>query len=270
MNSFPPSEINSNEGYQIDEEGQSTLLTENPSLRKRARSFQTQEKRSPAVPTIRERWESFKETRTWKLTSPLLRPIPALLILLSIGFIYLVFDFQVVTNGEAYSPKSKCTYPLVLFKDSALKYRNKADFVKTDPPDFFMLNDLLTTSTCYLKNYMSNVTCITPIAYGHDYRIISLRRKNGDIIHLINPSNPRKSERKARITETNTLLPDKPSASVKRPLTITLEYLDGELKNTKSGTFEYEDSFCIDSSLDLFDFLIPQISNESSSEEKTK
>jgi hypothetical protein len=172
---------------------------------------------------------------------------------------YLLTDFEIVQNGEAYSSRSKCTHPLILFRDSSIRFHKPIPDFDIQNPDLTQLNDVLQTSTCYLWKYEKNMSCITPLAYGQDLRIISFRRKNGDILHLVNPRRPSRSEIPSRVAESNSLLPDVPAVIVERPRIITIEYTDLNFTTVKAGRFEFADAFCISSSLDLFDHIIPQI-----------
>lgn len=215
----------------------------------------------PRGPTISERWEAFTSTRKWKVARPFLRPTSILGYLVIFWLIYLLTDFQIVQDGEAYSPKTKCAYSLILFKDYVLQFRKVVAPVDLKNPDYAVLNDAMATSTCYLKNYAKNMSCITPIAYGQHLRIVSMRRKNGDILHLINPQNPTRLDKVAHIQEGSTLFPGAPLAVVGRPLGLTIEYVDETLKDIKKERFEYADAFCISSSLDLFERTLPQLGN---------
>jgi peptide deformylase len=131
------------------------------------------------------------------------------------------------------------------------------DIVDTD---YEQLREALVTSACYLQNYAANMSCITPVAYGMDLRIISLRNKMGEIIHLINPDNVTLLGKGYRISETSTLLPNLPPASVERPTSLTIEYYESTL-SPKRERFVTADAFCIDSSLDLFNYAIPQLAH---------
>lgn len=227
---------------------ESPVLTEAEPLKKQNRIVQKQ--------TPGERWEEFSNSRTWKTIRPFLRPIPIIGVLSIILVLHMLTDFVIVQDGEAYSPNTKCQKPLILFKDSALRGHTPVRSVGMDNPNYAAVNDLLATSMCYLQTYAKNMSCITPLAYGVNMRIISMRRKNGDIIHLINPRDPRKEEKDVSIPETSTLFPNMHPIMVTRPKTITINH--NSFDSVKTETFEMGDAFCVRSSLDLFDHKIPQ------------
>lgn len=207
-------------------------------------------------PTLAERWEDFSNTKRWKQIRRFLTPTSIITALVLVWVFYMITDFVVVHDGEAYSPKTKCQKPLILFKDSSLRGHKTIPYVDTENQQD--LTNILATSACYLQHYPKNMSCITPLAYGTDMRIISMRKKNGDIIHLINPRNPTKEEKDVSIPETSTLFPHSPPAMATRPKTIRIEYTGADLKTSKTERFDLGDSFCVRSSLDLFDHKIPQ------------
>lgn len=216
---------------------------------------------NPNNPTLEERWEMFSQGRTWKRIRPLLRPIPIIFVLFFIWLLFSLKDFEEVKDGQAYTARSKCKYPLVLYKDSSIKFGLQvAQFAQNDD-DYETLLDLSETSACYLENYKQNMSCITPLAYGKNFMMISLRRKNGEIIHLYNPHNMVKIEKTVKVPESNSLLPGVESVIVNRPISLTVEYLDKSLTHIKKEKFEHADAFCIGSSTDLFEHFLPQLKN---------
>lgn len=217
----------------------------------------------PKSITLAERWELFSHGKNWRRIRPFLRPSRVAVFLAILWCCWLLTDFQIVRDGEAYSQKTKCQHPLILFRDSFVRSHKPIPFLDLQKPDYSLLNEMMLTSTCYLNNYAKNMTCITPLAYGMDHRMVSMKRQNGDIIHLFNPKNPTKMERSVGVPEKNSLLPDLPPAKVMRPLAMTIEYNDVEGAATKRERFELGDAFCISSSLELFDHVLPQLGHVS-------
>lgn len=212
--------------------------------------------------TFSERWEMFTEGKRWKQIRPYLNPLPVFVILLLTWSVFVLSDFQIIENAEAYSIATRCHHPLVLLKDSTLRSHVLVEDVQLSPIDYELLNDVLATSACYLTNYADQMSCITPLAYGKDLRIISMRRKNGNIVHLINPKNPTKLGTSATVPESISFLPGVRFVNVSRPVFMNIEYVDSDFKSTRNDRFELGDAFCIGSSLDLFDHIIHQIGNE--------
>lgn len=148
------------------------------------------------------------------------------------------------------------------FRESSLRVHKRVPNVDLVNRDYSHIGNILTINSCYLQQYAKNLSCITPLAYGEDLRIISLRRKSGEILHLINPSDPISEEKDISILESNTLFPHSSALNVTRPKILTLSYLFHDLNTSKTERFELGDAFCIKSSLDLFNHILPPFTDE--------
>lgn len=208
--------------------------------------------------TLSERLELFRQGRTYRRIKPYIGMRYGLAVLFALWVAYSLTDYELISDGEPYTQKTRCVYPLVLFKDSAVRSHKDVARVDVKSPDFAQLNDVLTTSACYLREYAGNMSCVTPLAYGYDLTVISMRHANGTVLHLINPIQKATSDKYVLVPETSTLLPGSAPVKVRRPLFVTVEYLDTDLRTVRFARLERADAFCVSSSMDLFARVLPQ------------
>lgn len=206
--------------------------------------------------SIYEKYDSFTESKKWKKVRRYFDPK-----IISGGFIVIIFfyflhDFTIMQNAELYSQQTQCEMPLVLLKDSVLEHNKGVPLVPIQDPS--IVSTAVRISSCYLSRYSKNLSCITPVAYGMDMQMISIRNKSGDIIHLVNPVMEKESENVYYVPETNTLLANLPAANVSRPIWVYITYWDIITGTEKKEKFVAKDSFCISSSIDLFRHALPQ------------
>lgn len=153
--------------------------------------------------TLKERWSEFTYTPTYKLCSKVLDPKKMILLIVSCLVIGTLVGY-VTPHDLAYTSDSQCSVPLVIFQHSTLLTEMKTEEIV----DIKECEDLKKISECYLEKYSKNMSCITPISYGFNKKMISIRSQDGSITHLVNPKNPHISKDQVEISEGNMLFPD--------------------------------------------------------------
>lgn len=224
----------------------------------------TTRRRAAATPasnlTLGDRWLLFSTTKRGRtMIARANDPRWALGFLMCMFLLYSFSDFIVMEGAEPYTTSSMCQHPLVPFKYSTLRGNQKTPAIELNDAGFRSLDGILATSACYLEKYAQNVSCITPVAYGVEARVISFRKAGGEIVHLVNPGPVSREEGMERIAEWSTLFPGTPRVSVRRPRTLYIDHVNAHLNGTVTSHLELAEAFCVKASLDVFERTMPQM-----------
>jgi hypothetical protein len=188
---------------------------------------------------ISEQGKRVKKLLTWKLF---------LGVALAIVGMYLLLDFRIVSDAEMYGPSSKCGVPLILYKDSAVRYNRAVPHPEISSSE---VERYIAISECYLTVYAANVSCITPLSYGSDYRLVSFRDSGGELIHMIDPV-PLVALHPKKVSQAAMFFPGE-KADVLLPSLVKMDYFTPNRTKIAGAVFKAPYSYCIESSVRLFE-----------------